>query len=150
MTRSTHLVALIAVLVLVTGAIGGVAAQTNTTAEDEAPLYENASEPDTDTWLDGVGTDLGGLVTLVGRVGTFVVGGGSTGISSSLLTGVLVMGIGLGTVARSGVGEIAGATLAVAGVFAGVATGIAPQWTSGVLMFGIGLIMAAVFRRVLN
>jgi len=83
-------------------------------------------------------------------VGTFVVGGGGGAVSGSLLTGVLVMGLGLGTVARAGVGEVAGVTLAIAGVFSGVATGIAPQWTSGVLMFGVGLVLASVFRRVLD
>lgn len=149
--KTTRALALLAVVVLLLGGVGGVVAQdNNTTAEDEAPLYENSTEPDTDSWLDGVGADLPGIVTLVGRVGTFVVGGGGGGISGSLLTGVLVMGVGLGAVTRAGVGEVAGVTLAVAGVFSGVATGIAPQWTSGVLMFGVGLVLASVFRRVMN
>lgn len=153
MNRKTITSVALVVLVLTLslgGLAGGAIAQTNTTAEDEAPIYENSTEPNTDTWMDGVEPDLPGVVTLIGRVGTFVVGGGGGGVNGSLLTGVLVMGMGLGTVARSGVGSVAGGTLAVAGVFAGVATGIAPQWTSGVLMFGIGLVLASVFRRVLN
>ena len=149
--KTTHALALLAVVVLLLGGVAGVGAQdNNTTAADEAPLYENSTEPNTDSWLAGVDADLPGIVTLVGRVGTFVVGGGGSGISGSLLTGVLVMGLGLGAVTRSGVGEVAGVTLAVAGVFSGVATGIAPQWTSGVLMFGVGLVLASVFRRVLD
>jgi hypothetical protein len=149
MTRHTLRTALLALLVVSAIAVP-VAAQDNTTASDEAPLYENSTDPDTDTWLDGVEPTLPGIVALLGRVGTFVVGGGGGAVSGSLLTGVLVMGLGLGTVARAGVGEVAGVTLAVAGVFSGVATGIAPQWTAGVLMFGVGLVLASVFRRVLD
>jgi len=150
MTRHTLRTILLALLVV--SAIGmPVAAQdNNTTASEKAPIYENSTDPDTDTWLDGVEPTLPGIVGLLGRVGTFVVGGGGGAVSGSLLTGVLVMGLGLGTVARAGVGEVAGVTLAVAGVFSGVATGIAPQWTSGVLMFGVGLVLASVFRRVLD
>lgn len=146
----------IVLIVGIVGAIGfgiaGVSAQEeeNETAQDKAPMYEDAEDPDTDSWLQGIQPDLEGVVMLVSRVGTFVVGGGATGVSGSLLTGVLVMGLGLGSVSRAGVGSIAGGTLAVAGVFAGVATGIAPVWTSGVVMFGIGLVLASVFRRILN
>jgi len=149
MRRQTLRTILLALLVVSTLAVP-VVAQNNTTASDEAPIYENSTDPDTDTWLDGVEPTLPGIVALLGRVGTFVVGGGGGAVSGSLLTGVLVMGLGLGTVARAGVGEVAGVTLAVAGVFSGVATGIAPQWTSGVLMFGIGLVLASVFRRVME
>lgn len=149
MRRHTLRTILLALLVVSTLAVP-VVAQDNTTASDEAPIYENSTDPDTDTWLDGVEPTLPGIVALLGRVGTFVVGGGGGAVSGSLLTGVLVMGLGLGTVARAGVGEVAGVTLAVAGVFSGVATGIAPQWTSGVLMFGVGLVLASVFRRVME
>jgi hypothetical protein len=150
MRKQTLTLAAAALILLAAGLAGPVVAQNNTTASDEAPLYENTSEPNTDSWLDGVNPDLPGLMTMVGRLGTFVIGGGGGGVNGSLLTGVLVMGLGVGTVARAGVGDIAGVTLAVAGVFAGVATGIAPQWTSGVLMFGVGLVLASVFRRILN
>lgn len=57
-------------------------------------------------------------------MGTFVVDDGFTGISRTVLAGVLVIGTGIGTVARSTVVEIAGATLVV----------------DGMLMFGIRLI----------
>lgn len=150
MRKQTLTLAAAALILLAAGLAAPVVAQNNTTASDEAPLYENTTEPNTDSWLDGVNPDLPGLMTMVGRLGTFVIGGGGGGVNGSLLTGVLVMGLGLGTVARAGVGDIAGVTLAVAGVFAGVATGIAPQWTSGVLMFGVGLVLASVFRRILN
>jgi len=138
------------VLVAAFGAVGGVTAQ-NQTVNGTAPYYSDADEPDTSGWFDDVDpTTLSGLVTMVSRVGTFVIGGGATGVSGSLLTGVAVAGIGLGSVARANIGGVAGAVLGITAVFSGVATGIAPQWISAVLMFAIGLVLASVFRRVVT
>jgi len=128
----------------------GVAQTNNTTVEDVAPYYQNTSEPDTGGWLLGVDTDLSGVLTLVGRTGTFVVGGGGTGPGTALLSGVTIMGLGLGTVARARVGSVAGASLAVGGVFAGTAVGIAPTWMPAIVMFGVGLVLAAVAKRMVG
>jgi len=118
---------------------------------EDAPFYEEAQEPDTDSWFDGVEpTSLSGIVTMVSRVGTFVIGGGGAGISGQLLTGVAVAGIGIGSVARANVGGVAGVVLGITAVFAGVGSGIAPQWISAILMFSIGLVLASVFRRVIT
>lgn len=128
---------------------GGVAAQNNTT-EDVAPYFSDTEEVSTDSWLAGVEPDLSGVVTLVSRTGTYVIGGGGSGVGSALLTGVVVMGIGVGSVARARVGSIAGATLTVGGVFAGSAVGIAPSWMTAVVMFGVGLVLAAVAKRMVS
>ena len=138
------------VLLAAFGAIGGASAQ-NDTLNETAPYYDGAQEPDTSGWFEGVDpTTLEGLIAMVGRVGTYVIGGGGTGISGSLLTGVVVAGIGVGSVARANVGGIAGAVLGITAVFAGAATGIAPQWISAVIMFAIGLVVASVLRRVVT
>jgi len=79
-----------------------------------------------------------------------VIGGGGTGISGQLLTGVVVAGLGVGSVARANVGGVAGAVLGITAVFTGVATGIAPQWIAAVLMFAVGLTLASVLRRVVT
>jgi hypothetical protein len=146
----TRLVLVSIVLIAAFGAIGGVSAQ-NDTLNGTAPYYDGAEEPDTSGWFEGVDpTTLSGLVAMIGRVGTYVIGGGGTGISGSLLTGVVVAGIGVGSVARANVGGIAGAVLGITAVFAGAATGIAPQWISAVIMFAIGLVVASVLRRVVT
>ena len=138
------------VLLAAFGAIGGASAQ-NDTLNETAPYYDGAQEPDTSGWFEGVDpTTLEGLIVMVGRVGTYVIGGGGTGVSGSLLTGVVVAGIGVGSVARANVGGIAGAVLGITAVFAGAATGIAPQWISAVVMFAIGLVVASVLRRVVT
>ncbi|UXF50878.1 MAG: hypothetical protein HQRvContig02_4 [Haloquadratum phage sp.] len=138
------------VLVATLAVVGGVSAQ-NDTLNETAPYYDGAEEPDTSGWFEGVDpTTLQGLIAMVGRVGTYVIGGGGTGISGSLLTGVVVAGIGVGSVARANVGGIAGAVLGITAVFAGAATGIAPQWISAVVMFAIGLVVASVLRRVVT
>ena len=149
-TTLTRLAVVALVLVAAFGAVGGVSAQ-NGTLNETAPYYDGAEEPDTDGWFEGVDpTTLPGLVAMIGRVGTFVIGGGGTGVSGSLLTGVAVAGIGVGSVARANVGGIAGAVLGITAVFAGAATGIAPQWISAVVMFAIGLVVASVLRRVVT
>lgn len=138
------------VLVATLGAVGSVSAQ-NDSLNETAPYYDDAQEPDTSGWFDGVDpTTLEGLVAMVGRIGTFVIGGGGTGVSGSLLTGVAVAGIGVGSVARANVGGVAGAVLGITAVFAAAATGIAPQWISAVIMFAIGLVLASVLRRVVT
>jgi len=146
----TRLAVLSIVLVAAFGAIGGASAQ-NDTLNETAPYYDGAQEPDTSGWFDGVDpTTLSGLVAMIGRVGTFIIGGGASGVSGSLLTGVAVAGIGVGSVARANVGGVAGAVLGITAVFTGAATGIAPQWISAVVMFAIGLVVASVLRRVVN
>jgi len=146
----TRLAVLSIVLVAAFGAIGGASAQ-NDTLNETAPYYDGAQEPDTSGWFEGVDpTTLSGLVAMIGRVGTFIIGGGASGVSGSLLTGVAVAGIGVGSVARANVGGVAGAVLGITAVFTGAATGIAPQWISAVVMFAIGLVVASVLRRVVN
>lgn len=142
---------LIALLVVATLLPVGAAAQTNQTAEDVAPYYNDSQEVDTNRWLRGISTDLGGMLQLVGRFGTYVIGGGGTGgINGALMTGVVVMGMGVGVVARAPVGGIAGGVLAVGGVFAGAAVGIAPTWMPAVVMLGVGIVIATVAKRVVN
>ena len=145
----TRLAVIGIVLLATAGAIGGVAAEEAT--NETPPYYEEAEEPDTSSWFEGVDpTSLSGIVTMVSRVGTFVIGGGGTGISGQLLTGIAVAGIGLGSVARANVGGVAGVVLGITAVFTGAATGIAPEWISAVVMFSVGLVLASVFRRVVT
>ena len=147
---ASRLVIVSIVLIAAFGAVSGVSAQ-NGTLNETAPYYDSAKEPDTSGWFAGIDpTTLTGLVAMIGRVGTYVIGGGGTSISGSLLTGVAVAGIGLGSVARANVGGVAGAVLGITAVFTGAATGIAPQWISAVLMFAIGLVVASVLRRVVT
>jgi len=146
---------LAAVVLLATCVFGGlssvaIAQDNNTTVEEKAPLYEDAQEPDTDGWFAGLEPDLPGILTMVSRVGTYVIGGGGSGVSGQLLTGVAVLGIGVGSVARANVGGVAGGVLATIAIFAGAATGIAPQWLTAVVMFAVGLLLASVFRRVVS
>lgn len=151
-TRIPKPVVIVCVALVAVSLVAGVgAAQTaNKTVDDVAPFYENTTEPDTNRWLLGVEPNLSGVMMLVGRAGTFVVGGGGTGPGTALLSGVTVMGLGLGTVSRARVGSVAGASLAVGGVFAGTAVGIAPTWMPTIVMFGVGLVLAAVAKRMVS
>lgn len=154
----------VALVVLVVGAllaapavgIGAVVAEEEEESpEDKAPMYEDEEvEPDTDGWLEDMDEpSVSAIVTLMSRLGTFVVGGGAGAAMSqsapALMTGLLVLGTALGMVVGTGVGSVGGSVLAVTGVFATVAVGLAPAWGTAIAVFGVGLVAAAVFRRLL-
>jgi len=150
---SLVVLALLTVSVASAAVVGPAAAINtgNTTASDVAPYFNQSSgHADTGPWLQGVDNGLGGILTLTSRLSTFVVGGGGSGTGAALLSGVVVMGLGLGAVANVRVGAISGGTLSVAGVFAASSTGIAPTWLAPVVMFGIGLVLSAVAKRRLQ
>lgn len=147
--RRLAIVTLVVVNLLLAFSPAGVAAS-NQTLDEKAPYYNQTGEVSTDGWLQGVDTSLGGVLTLVSRTGTYVIGGGGGGVSGALLTGVVVMGMSVGVVARTPVGGVAGATLAVAGTFAATGIGIAPTWMTAVVMFGVGLVISAVGKRVIG
>ncbi|MFW5949423.1 MAG: hypothetical protein ACOCSD_07495 [Halolamina sp.] len=150
MTRQlyTRLAVVALVLVAALGGAGAVSAD-NDTLNETAPYYGDAEDPDTSGWFDDTDpTELSGIVAMISRIGTFIIGGGGGGVSGSLLTGVAVAGIGVGSVARANVGGAAGVVLGITAVFTGAAAGIAPEWITTVVMFAIGLVVASVFRRV--
>lgn len=162
MTRDIHrrlfvIILVVAGLVVAPAVgIGAVAAQSeeDESADEKAPIYdEEDRNPDTDGWLDDVDDpSISSIITLLSRMGSFVIGAGGSGLGQSapaLLTGILVLGTALGMTTGSGVGSIGGSVLAVTGVFSVVAVGLAPEWGTVIAVFGVGLVLAAVFRRVL-
>lgn len=141
----TRVVVAAVLLVAISSGLGGVA------ATEPPDYYGGAEEPDTSDWFEDVDpTTLSGIITMITRVGTYIVGGGGAGISGQLLTGIAVAGIGLGSVARANVGGVAGVVLGITALFVAASTGIAPEWISAVVMFAVGLVLASVFRRVVT
>lgn len=136
-------------------AMGFAAAQTNETADEKAPVYgEEDPNPDTDGWLEGIDKpSVDSIVTLISRMGTFVIGGGAGGSMAqsapALLTGIMILGTAMGMTVGSGVGSVGGSVLAIAGVFATIGVGLAPEWGSAIVVFGVGIVVASVFRRLL-
>lgn len=143
--------AALAVLALVALGVlaGAAAAQSNGTDVD---YYDNRSvdEVQNETWMDGNENVTGeSVITFASRVGTFVVGGDG-GSSGPLLTGMLLLGAGVGVATRADFGIVGGGVLALVSLWGVVGAGLAPEWLAPVFMFGVALLFAAGLRRVLR
>jgi hypothetical protein len=149
MTRKSLIHVLVFALLVSTLFVAPAAGQT---------YYNNSTndglQEDRDSWLSGVDLTLSGLVLLLSRIGTWIIGSGvqtSSGASAGALgTGVLLGGLMLGMGASARVGMVAGGTLGMASIFAIVSIDAAPAWTYAVALFALGLLVAAVLRRQLQ
>jgi hypothetical protein len=147
--RTRVLVVAVLVSGLLLAGVGGVSAQSYYNQSDNDNL-----DQDRDSWLSGVDLTLAGLIMLVSRVGTWIIG---TGIQSpsgapagALATGVMLGGLMLGMGASSRVGMVAGGTLGMSSIFAIAAIDFAPSWMYAVALFALGLLASAVIRRQLQ
>lgn len=153
--RALFAVALVSVLATaaLAGAPADVAAQSNdTTINDTAPYYDNhTASVDNGSWLQGNedGNDPGALITMLTRVGTFVIGGDGAG-SGAFLTGMLLFGGTLGLAVDAQVGMVGGGVLSVLALFGVVSVGLAPAWLTPVAMFGVALLLSSSAQRVLG
>lgn len=134
------------------GATGGGAgaAQANDTIENRSPYYANHSDSvPNESWMEGnANATAPAIVTMLSRVGTFVIGG--DGGSGPLLFGMVLLGAALSFVVSAPVGLIGGSVLTVTALFGVVSVGLAPQWFTAVAMFGVGLLLASAARRVMR
>jgi len=162
-TATRLLVAVLVVMSLLGGVAalsGGAQAQTTTTStnnssvDEKAPYYSNFStETGQDAWLEGrEEATLESLLSFIADVDTYVIGGGvtaqgGTGSAGAFITAAVVAAVFLLAIARSPVGPVGGATLAVV-VGGGMTTaGIAPEWMYALLLMPLGFILAALIGR---
>lgn len=150
MTRKA-LISMVAALAIIGSIAAPAVAQTTTT-----PDYYNDTSTETGTgpWLSGL-TDasLDDILTLLTRVGTFIIGGGVTaqggaGSAGALLTGLLIAGTLAAIGIRSGAGATGGLSVGLVAAFLFVSVGVGPTWAYPVVLFMVGLIVAGVFLRV--
>jgi hypothetical protein len=137
-------------LLLATVAVSPAPAQSyydNTTDDQEF-------QEDRDSWMADVDLTLAGLVTLMSRIGTWLIGSGvaapSGASAGALATGVIIGGMMLGFSAPAKVGSVGGGVLGIGGVAAIVAIDAAPVWMYAVMLFALGLLAANVFRSALR
>jgi hypothetical protein len=137
---------------------GGAAAQTNNTTNTTATppgYYENASTTTPSGWLeDRQDPTLVNVSALATRVGTFVIGSGSTtqgggGPAGVVVFGLVVVGSVLGVVRGASVGSVAGPILLIAAAAVIVSVGLAPLWLYAVILLGVGVVGAAAILRAL-
>jgi len=161
--RSLLAIAATATLLSVTGLLllGGLAAdpaaaQTNNSTEiGQVAGYYN------ETNISGVGDSwwakmdpsdpVGTTIELGQRFPSFVGVGeqdsSGTGFQGTLLTGLLMVGIGVGAVSRTGIGEVGGTILSVVVGYVLTDFGLAPVWLKPLLVLPIALLAAIAFIR---
>lgn len=151
--KRKSIITVIALLAIVMSVAVPAAAQSTETAD----YYENEStETGTGPWLSGL-TDasLDSILTLLTRLGTFVIGGGVTaqggvGSAGALLTGLLISGV-MGAVGmRAGAGASGGLIIGLVSTFMFATIGLGPTWAYPVALFLVGLIIAGVFLRIVR
>lgn len=151
-TALTVAVLALTLTVALGAAVDPAAAQNNSSIENKSPYYSNHSgDVDNESWLAGNqdGSKPGPIITMLTRVGTFVIGGNGSG-SGAFLTGMLLFGGLLGLVVDAPVGMVGGGVLAVLALFGVVSVGMAPAWLTPVAMFGVALLLSSSARRVLG
>jgi hypothetical protein len=163
-TAAVRLRAMLLVAILLVGVFGAVVsltgvvgAQSNTATEsidEKAPYYsENTSQVNNESWLAGhENASLDAFVTMLTRVGTFVVGEPpeSNGPGGAIVVGLIVAGTIGSTFVRQGPGPVGGAVLGLVGLAGVTAVGLAPVWLMTVSLFVLGLILTSVIIRVLR
>jgi len=135
----------------------GLASALNNTTVTKAPYYQGEdTDVGIDGWLSGlVDATLDDVLTLLGRIGNFLIGSGFTaqgGVGSAgvLLTGALVGGVIFGSGARASVGPVGGLVFATLAAFGFVAVGIGPSWLYATVLFAIGVIATGAVIRSLK
>lgn len=161
---------LLLVAIFLTALVGGLAApaaagassaDAGATAADAAGAQENNStlapyyegeqpQVDNESWMEGNENVSGpSLITYLSRAGTFVVGGDGEG-SGPMLTGMLLLGAGIGVAVGAPIGLVGGGVLALTALWGVVGVGLAPQWLLPVFVFGLSIFAASAIRGVLR
>lgn len=127
-----------------------------TDINETAPYYNNSSSNvSTNGWLPGENATLDNLGDLLVRTGPYLIGTGDmdpsgTGFQGLLLTGLLMTGALLGSIAILPVGAAGGSVLAVVVGYGMTSIGFAPSWFRTMLLFGVGVIVSVAFVRTLD
>jgi hypothetical protein len=146
---------LVVFVVLLAMLSGGAVAQTDTENNSTLPPYYDNSSNETgqDAWMEGrEDPTLGNITHYIGRLQTFVIGGGVSaqggiGSAGALLAGGLVILVSLGVGVGSQVGAPAGAALGVAMLSVLSSLGLLPSWMFATFLFLLALVLAAAFLR---
>lgn len=123
---------------------------------ETAPYYDNSSKNvSTDGWLPGENATLDNMGKLLTRLGPYIIGTGDmdpsgTGFQGLLLTGLLMTGALVGSIATLPVGAAGGSVLAIVVGYGMTSLGFAPSWFRVMLVYGVGVIVFVAFARVLD
>lgn len=138
-------VANVLLLVLLVGAIALPAGAQN------EPYYNNTTAVDNATWLEGNQDPTAENTTsLLGRVGTFIVGSEQGSALGALLTSLMTGGMVVSMIGGSRVGMVSGATVGVTTLGGMTAAGLAPAWMWAIVVFGVGLVLTQVVIGILR
>lgn len=113
--------------------------------------YNNSTSVNNQTWLEGDSEPTAKNTTsLIGRVGTFIVGSGGTSGLGALLTSLITGGIIVSMIGYNRVGMVGGATTGVMTLGGMTVAGLAPGWMWALVVFGVGLILTQVLIGILR
>jgi hypothetical protein len=138
---------------LVLAGTGIAAAQNNSTVNETAPYYQNASaSPGLASWVGDPSPTLPNVIDMALQGVGYWIGTGTGqggGPAGTLVLALVVAGVVTGTLARGRVGAVAGATLAIATVALLASIGLAPVWMLAITLLVLGLVAVGVFLRSL-
>jgi len=128
------------------------AAQNNTSVGEKAPYYEDeTTHTNNESWMEGhENATVANTTHFATRFVTFIIGnepGATDSTSSSLITGMVLMGALVGVAAGTGVGLVGGGVLAMVTLSGVIAVDLSPEWFFPVALFLIGVLLAAVVKR---
>jgi len=148
------IITLVVVLAALALLSGPVAAQNNSTLNETAPYYaNNSSQVNQSAWFAGYeNVSLDSIAGMATRLGPFIIGTGpvipgGVGYAGPIITGLVVAGVFLGSVAGTGMGSEAGSVVALVTVYGLIEVGLAPAWIKVVVLFLIGTVTAVVVIR---
>lgn len=165
--RAAHIARYIGWIMVVIGIVGlgisvfgagSAAAQTNNTTvnytnlSDTAPYYPNQTAVGNQTSWFPENVSLDSIGQMVARTGPYVIGTGDqipggTTYAGTLATGLVMVGIFIGSAAFTGIGIGAGAVIASVAGYGLVELGLAPSWLRIILLLIIGVVAAVAALR---
>jgi len=113
--------------------------------------YNNTTAVDNESWLEGNEDPTAENTTsLIGRVGSFIIGSDTGSALGALLTSVITGGMVVSMIGGSRLGMVGGATTGVLTLGGMTAAGLAPTWMWALVIFGVGLVLTQVIIGILR
>jgi len=143
---------LVIVLVLSVAAGAPAAAADNSTLNETAPYYNDSTTVGNQSdWLP-TNVTLDSLGELTGRIGPYFIGTGQpipggTTYAGTIVTGLVMVAIILGSVTLTALGPAGGTVVASIAGYGLTELGFAPEWMKIVILFIIGSIAAVAVLR---
>lgn len=146
------LIVLFGIASIATGMAGSAAAADNSSLNETAPYYNDSTTVGNQSdWLPSNVT-LDSLGELTGRIGPYFIGTGQpipggTTYAGTIVTGLVMVAIILGSVTLTALGPAGGTVVASIAGYGLTELGFAPEWMKIVILFIIGSIAAVAVLR---